>query len=338
MHSITKNRLDEDSIKKLVEHHFGDDWQVKEIKELEAGMFNAAYLIVGNTTSVPKDMVLKIGVKPDKEVMRYEKDIMISEIEALKLLDQKEGILVPELYAYDTSRRIIDSDYIFMETYKGESMFPLYKKIDKENLVSVKKQLARVMAQMHKIKGDHFGYSKTRINKQFDNWKDAFLDMFDMLIEDAMEKGVKLPFKKLNQILDMNKMYLDDVLEPSFVDYDIWLGNIFLTKNGDLYELEGIIDFERSFFGDPLADFVSLIHLFYNVENDKKFWSEYCESYGRDTEITLSERQRILLYEIYLYSILMVETFRYSRIYGFFQKAWAKHRLKKAMRRIVMEK
>lgn len=69
----------------------------------------------------------------------------------------------------------------------------------------------------------------------------------------------------------------------------------------------GVIDGERMFWGDPVADFVSLA-LFGELEEDGDFLAGYAEGSGQTLEFSESVRLRLALYRSYLYLIMLVET------------------------------
>ncbi len=59
MKSVTKNLLDEATVKRIAQHQFPGA-RVREVKELGGGMFNAAYLLSGS--GMPEEgLVLKVG-------------------------------------------------------------------------------------------------------------------------------------------------------------------------------------------------------------------------------------------------------------------------------------
>ena len=80
--------------------------------------------------------------------------------------------------------------------------------------------------------------------------------------------------------------------------------------------ITGIIDFERSFFGDPVADLTSAMMLFENVEQEFDFQKGYSEISGTPFLITDDDRIRMNLYRLYMSVILFVESYRYDEQYA----------------------
>ncbi len=108
---------------------------------------------------------------------------------------------------------------------------------------------------------------------------------------------------------------LNEIKTPHLVDFDMWAGNIFIDE-ATCSHIPGIIDFERSFFGDPAADFTSAMMLFDNVEDEPDFRKGYSEISIVPLKITDNDRIRMNLYRLYMAVILFVESYRYDEDYA----------------------
>jgi hypothetical protein len=142
------------------------------------------------------------------------------------------------------------------------------------------------VAALHEVTGPGFGYPQLGLHR---SWTSAFFAMVDAVRGDAERFGVELP------AIPLDPAVFDEVERPALVHFDLWDGNI-LTGTG----LTGLVDGERAFWGDPVAEFVSLA-LFGTIEDDAHFLT----SYG--FEFTDSARVRLAAYQAYLYSIMLVE-------------------------------
>lgn len=107
MKSKTKNRLTESEIHALVKLHFG--CEPEEIRELKGGMFNAIYRM--RLSSSGRDVVLKAGVIPGTPLLSYEQDIMPVEVACYRLIQEQTSVPVPEVLAFDFSKRQIAGKY-----------------------------------------------------------------------------------------------------------------------------------------------------------------------------------------------------------------------------------
>ncbi|MBK1809982.1 aminoglycoside phosphotransferase family protein [Clostridium sp. YIM B02505] len=320
MKSKTKSTLTKEKIVQLVKLNFGEGIEIGEIKELEGGMFNSAYLIGFNN----KDVVLKVSSSPEAKLLSYEKDLMRTEVEVYKLIEEQTKVPTPKVLSYDFSKSEIDSDYFFMSALNGETMKSIRKKLTIENLNIIKEELGDYFAQIHMIKGNYFGYFTENKKLQFNNWKDAFFHMVQMILNDGKKHKVKLPYDRINKALKSNEHYLGSIKVPSLVDYDLWAGNVFLIKKDGYYHVEGIVDFERAFWGDPYADFPTAIMILKDIQEEPVFWESYTKTAGIDKKLTKEDFVRITMYELYIGLIMSVETYRYDIAYGTFQRIYAK--------------
>ena len=329
MKSRTKNRLSENKIKELVRIHFGRECETGEITELTGGMFNAIYRIERKNE---KDaVILKVGVIPDATLLTYERDIMPVEVECYRMIREQTTVPVPEVLAYDFSKRYIESNYFFMTELKGEPFSKVMKKMGQENADRIREELAGYLYQIHGVKGKYFGYFTKDERRQYSTWKEAFFHMFRQILADGREHRVKLPYARIMAALQRHDGSLEDVREPSLVEYDCHEGNIFVKKTGNSYTIEGILDFERAFWGDPIADFPTAFVFTDDIRKETAFLNAYLRVSGRNA-YTETDAVKYQLYRMYILTIMAAETFRYGFLYGKLQGMWAKWQLRKCLR------
>lgn len=329
MKSKTKNRLSENKIKELVRIHFGRECETGEITELTGGMFNAIYRIERKNE---KDaVILKVGVIPDTTLLTYERDIMPVEVECYRMIREQTTVPVPEVLAYDFSKRYIESNYFFMTELKGEPFSKVMKKMGQENADRIREELAGYLYQIHGVKGNYFGYFTKDERRQYSTWKEAFFHMFRQILADGREHRVKLPYARIMAALQRHDGSLEDVREPSLVEYDCHEGNIFVKKTGNSYTIEGILDFERAFWGDPIADFPTAFVFTDDIRKETAFLNAYLRVSGRNA-YTETDAVKYQLYRMYILTIMAAETFRYGFLYGKLQGMWAKWQLRKCLR------
>lgn len=315
MESITKNRQTADSIKLMVQKAFGtQDISEIAVKELTEGFFNVAYEV-----RLPdKAVILKIAPPKDAKVMSYEKNMMNAEVEALRLISDRTDVPVPRILFYDNSHTICNADYFFMEKIEGDNFFTLKNNglISYEAQNEIFHQAGYYNYEMNRISGTTFGYIGLP-SMQGDNWKEVFLAMAEDVLRDGENIVINLgvSYDEVRELLLKASFSLDEVKRPSFVHWDLWDGNIFV-KDG---KITGIIDFERALWAEPLMEFYFRGHI-----NIKDFY----EGYG----VNLKEQApiRSLLYDMYLFLIMIVET-KYRMYPDDWQYGFATKQLARAM-------
>ena len=331
MKSRTKNRLSEEKIRELVKIHFGEDCETGAITELKGGQFNAIYRI---ERKKEKDaVVLKVGVVPGTTLLTYEQDIMPVEVACFHMIREQTTVPVPEVLACDFTKKHIKSNYFFMTALEGQQFSAAKKKMNREQTDQIKEELAGYLYQIHSIRGPHFGYFTEDKSRQYSAWKEAFLQMFRQILADSRAHKVKLPYDRMCAVLQKYSGYLEDVTEPSLVEYDCHEGNIFVKKTDSGYTIEGILDFERAFWGDPIADFPAAFVFTDDIRKEKAFLKAYLEISGKK-EDTEADHVKYQLYRMYILTIMAAETFRYGWLYGKLQGTWAKWGIRKCLRRL----
>jgi aminoglycoside phosphotransferase (APT) family kinase protein len=149
--------------------------------------------------------------------------------------------------------------------------------------------------------------------------------MIDAVLDDARRYGARLPRPADEVAATAASAYgaLDEVTVPRLVHFDLWPGNILVDRADGAVRIGGLIDGERMFWGDPLADFVSLA-LLGDIRNDGEFLAGYREAGGR-VRFDTPARLRLALYRAYLYLIMLTETI--PRRVGEEQERWVGERV-----------
>lgn len=329
MKSITKNLLTEDKIRELAKINFGDSCEVRNITELKGGMFNAIYQMERNPEG--DKIVLKVGVIPGTPLLTYEKNVMPTEVACFQMVAEQTTVPVPRILAYDFSKTHIKSNYFFMTSMEGVTLSSVMRKMDKANLNRIREELAGYLWQIHQIKGPYYGYFTEDKTKQYHTWEKAFLAMFAQLLSDAKEHHTKLPYKRIQEALSQNASYLRELKQPALVEYDCHEGNIFVKEINGEYKIEGILDLERAFWGDPAADFPAAFVFSDDIRKEPVFLTAYQKAAGKHT-FTEADAKRDQLYRMYILTIMATEIFRYGPLYGKLQHMWAKHGIKKCLK------
>ncbi|TCM48173.1 phosphotransferase family protein [Kribbella sp. VKM Ac-2568] len=240
-------------------------------EELTEGTFNTVYRI-GRPDG---DLILKLSPDPDAPGLTYEQDLIHTEAEFYRAaLGQAP---VPEVVHEG-------EDYLLMTALPGTTLQSAGAD------AGVRGELGGIVASLHEVTGTGFGYPQKGLVQR---WSEAFLSMVDDVLGDAERYAVRLPrpAEQIWQAALDRKDLLDDVRTPRLIHFDLWDGNV-LVEDG---RITGLVDGERAFWGDPVAEFVSLSLL-------SSLDEELLAGYGSDVD-----REKLSLYRVYLYLIMLVE-------------------------------
>ncbi len=281
----------------------GVSWdQVAGCRSLTGGTFNAVHLVdLADGTR----LVVKIPPGPDTPLLRYEKGILGTEALYYQLAGQCSDVRVPAMVAVDTTGA--SGGYLVMTHCPGSPWPELAPLPSGTERAELRAELGRQVARLHTITGTGFGYPSGAVGPLQGSWRAAFADMVNAVLADAGRFAVTLPRPAagIQDWFTARAAVLDEVTTPVLVHFDLWDGNILVEQGSARRRIGALIDAERAFWGDPLAEFVSLA-LFADIEQDTAFLQGYRAAGGTVT-FDFAARQRLSLYRAYLYLIMWVE-------------------------------
>lgn len=286
-------------------------------REIMDGWFNTIYILEladGSRT------VLKISPPPDFVPMRYERDIMATEVAVHRRLAQA-GLQVPRILADCPDGDGLGHPWFIMEFVEGTSWNNLRKSRTPEQCDMVDAAIARQAARINEIQGKRFGrWHEDRCSSL--SWADSFQAMAEDLLSDAHDKSVRLSRSEneLRGLFQAAHDDLDEVGTPRLVLWDLHHGNVMVQP--DTLELTGFLDTDRAVWGDPLMEFY-----FRPLANTSAAWKtayrrtciEAGTIYPADTP---GAKRRMTLYDLYLALVMVIEVA--YRGYGTEHEKWVR--------------
>jgi aminoglycoside phosphotransferase (APT) family kinase protein len=283
----------------------GISWdQVAGSRLLTGGTFNAVHLV---SLADGTRLVVKIPPAAGTPLLRYERQgILATEALYYQLAGECRDVTVPDVVAVDTADAA--GGYLVMTECPGTPWPQLAPPPAGAERDELRAALGGQVARLHTITGPGFGYPSEPVGPLRETWRAAFFDMVNAVLADAETFAVTLP-RPIADILEwfnVRAVVLDEVTTPALVHFDLWDGNILVESGPAGHRIGALIDAERAFWGDPLAEFVSLA-LYGDIERDTAFLDGYRGAGGTVT-FDVAARLRLSLYRAYLYLIMWVET------------------------------
>lgn len=307
---ITKTPITLDAAQKIIQYHYGSKSQISAFTELTDGMFNSAFLIeFGDGLK----QVLKVAPRDEVRVLRYERNIMHTEVEVLRLVKARTEIPVPSVSFYDTSRHLINNDYYLMDFVPGVAYHKLRAQYSPAEQYAIDHQTGVYLRQVNGIQGTGFGLFAFP-EEQVQTWREGFDGLLKDILLDGQEFPVELhlPYAEIYARLSRRFDRLDEVQMPSLVHWDLWDGNIFIDPQTKA--ITGYIDFERALWADPLME----VNFGAFGENPA-----FLAGYGVEMLDTPAKKCRRILYNIYLFLIMVIECY-YRHFATQDQENWAR--------------
>ena len=243
--SKTKYEASKAEIRELFSFHKMGN--VLDVAALGNGEFNAAYKV---TCDNGTDYALKIAPPESASVLSYEKNMMEAEVFWYSQMHEKTDILCPRVFISDFSKKIVKSNCFIMEMMAGKALWEAG--LSDQEYEAVQKQKISMLTKIHRIANDRYGYIQTGLD---DSWYEALKNMALRLVADCKKLGHDTPDgETFLRFIDKHEKLLRAV-PCRMVNFDLWDSNVLYNE-----ETGRIcwIDPERGFWGDPVADFITL--------------------------------------------------------------------------------
>lgn len=297
MKSKTKRKVPQSAVTEMLRaHSLGE---AVEIKEMGGGYFNTVLKV---KTDDGKCYAIKIAPNNSSNVLTYEKELIKSEVEFYRLLQNVKSVHFPEIYGFSTDENQ-PYQYLIMEFIEGKMMSEM--RLSSEQKDKYMYDLGVITAEIHKIKNDSgFGYLQNGLKQ---TWAQAYTSMVENLITDAERKNAEVPFiNEIRKAIEKNRGALEEVKSPSLVHFDIWAGNV-IIKDG---KIRSVIDCERAMFGDVMGEFISLqFSPVFSITAHKSLFDGYNSAAENPVTFSKTEMARINLMRVYLSMIMYIETY-----------------------------
>ncbi|GIH93714.1 phosphotransferase family protein [Planobispora siamensis] len=294
MDSKTKRSLTPGQLDALLRRAMGTG--VVSSAELTDGFANAVWRL---TLGDGREVVLKLSPPPELEQLRYERDLLRTEAMVYGLAP----LPGPELLCAGFDDPVLGGDYLILSALDGVS----WNHAKPPETGDLWREVGGHLARLHTVTGEVYGYPHAGLTGP--TWRSAFLTMVGALLDDARRYDIALPAtaEEIMAAVRSRAGALDEVTSPRLVHFDVWPGNVFLTPgppNG-APRVQAIIDHERAFWGDPLADFVTPT-IFGELRETDEIVAGYREA-GGVVPFDEAARLRMACYRLYLGLILLVE-------------------------------
>jgi aminoglycoside phosphotransferase (APT) family kinase protein len=273
---------------------------VDRVELLTGGMFATTYRVtLGDGTRV----VVKTAPTDTDRLLRYEHDLLRTEAAVYALAADRPDLLMPRVLLTDLSRTVLPTDVLVVSHLDGVPLVDAGE-LDPAVRDTVQRELGAFMARLHTVHGERFGYPNADAGLHAATWAEAFGRMVEALLDDASRWGTPLPSAEIRAALEKHRAVLDDVQVPALVHTDLWSGNLFVDPSTGA--LLGVIDTERSVWGDPLLELAGADQLGRGPA-PAALLDGYAAAGGAFGLSTASGATRLELYRMYMCLVLLVE-------------------------------
>ncbi len=254
-----------------------------QIKRFEKGMVNDVFLLNNK-------YVLKINTgHPKLPKLKKEKEIY-------ELL-AKTNIPVPKVYAYDSSKSIIDYPYMIMEKIEGNSLNDSFGSMDKKSKLEQISKMGELLAKIHSITFENFGeeFSDGKFNGQ--STYNGFMQKYVKEILQKVKESKTLEESKIKRIQNYFNENKDFDITPkaSLLHGNFNYDNL-LIKGGII---KGIVDWEwaKSMHNEEEVG----IFIYRVLKEDKEFTESFRKGYEKILKLDQAFDTRYKAYNLLYY-------------------------------------
>ncbi len=227
----------------------GKATEVRSAVELGWGSYNTTFRV--ELAGAP--VVLRVAPSPEAQ-LRSERHWLRSEYAATAWLVGL-GTLVPHLLGADFTHQVIGRDYMLQTLLPGVPAPDKLPTYDRALWPGFFAQLGALTRRVHEVVGESWGPLAAPVDGR---WSDALLrSLADSIADLARWSLPSDDVARLCAIVEPNRDRLDHIAgldQPRLLHGDLWTANILLDPAADEPTVVGVVDSERSWWGDPFAD------------------------------------------------------------------------------------
>ncbi|GAX58589.1 phosphotransferase family protein [Streptomyces olivochromogenes] len=257
-----------DEIEAICRRIFGPHTAVLSATELGTGMYNTTFEVT--VAGQERPMILRIAPEPGRQ-FTSERALMRNEYASLPYLAELAP-LMPRLIAADFTHEVIGRDYMLQTLLDGipatehlraypRSMWPVFYR-----------RLGEIARRVHTVRGPSFG---PVAGPAYGTWSKAVAASLEDIATDL--EGADLDAADVRKVVAAalrHRTVLDEITEPRLLGGDLWVPNALLDHDAPEPTITGVYDFDRTWWGDPAADWTIRMVMAKSDER-QAFWETY---------------------------------------------------------------
>jgi aminoglycoside phosphotransferase (APT) family kinase protein len=243
---------------------FGGEVQIESVRELGGGTFNETYLIeLASKTQV----ILRVA--PPARADTYWDDVALMRREHhIVPFFASIAPWMPKTIVTDFTHQVIERDYVFQTYIEGERWSDIEDELTPDEDAELWRQCGEIVRRMHETTGEQFGFPPP--GRPFSRWSEVILDRFARIRESMLAHQLDVTaFTTISGVAKANIALLDEIDTPRLLHGDLWTFNLIVRRHGDRPAIVGVLDVDRAWWGDPMADWIIFLLA---VREDEPEW------------------------------------------------------------------
>jgi aminoglycoside phosphotransferase (APT) family kinase protein len=234
-------------IQAMCRRAFGAGVRVGSATELGLGAYNSTYRV---ELAGHRPVILRVAPEPDRQ-FRIEHALMRNEHATIPFLAGLAELL-PGTLAADFTHQVIGRDYLVQTLLDGAPAPDGLSRYPRPAWASFFGQLGGIARAVHDVTGDRFGMVA---GPGYDTWSQALIGYFEDAAADLQDAGLDAgDARRLAEAAARHRDVLDEISRPRLLHGDLWTVNLLIDADAPEPRITGVVDCDRGWWGDPLAD------------------------------------------------------------------------------------
>jgi aminoglycoside phosphotransferase (APT) family kinase protein len=283
----------------------GPSIKIVSADELGGGQYNNTYRI--NISGREQSVVLRVAPEPVRQFIS-ESQLMRNEYASAPWLTALAS-MTPRILGADWSHEVIGRDFMVQSYLSGVPAPDRLGDYPRSTWPGFFRQIGDIARDVHAVRGLRFG---PVADPKYSSWSEAVTASLELICADIEGVGLDAcDIRKVIEACGRSDVALDDVVEPRMLAGDLWTVNVMLDATAVEPLITGVFDLDRTWWGDPAADWtIRMAAAKPGTERDA-FW----ESYGpQDRSPAAVLRSRV--YEARHLGAIRLERHRLGNIDG----------------------
>jgi aminoglycoside phosphotransferase (APT) family kinase protein len=227
--------------------------RVVSARELSGGTFNTTFLI----TFDDQQVILRIAPPPTADLLWDEQWLMRRE-QQIQPFFAALAPLMPRTLMADFTHQLIDRDYLFQTYLAGERWDEIAERFTPDEQLRLWEQFGSITKTIHSTIGTTFGGPYPA--REFPVWSQTILYRLENALQAMTDAQLDVTdLRSALAIVRSQTARLDVIHQPRLMHGDLWLFNILVTREVNGPTITGILDADRAWWGDPLADWTMFV-------------------------------------------------------------------------------
>jgi aminoglycoside phosphotransferase (APT) family kinase protein len=260
--------LTAEEIERVCRRAFGGDATPVSAVELGRGVYNNVYRVTLADQARP--VILRVA-PPDGRQFRSERRLMRNEYASLPWL-AVIAPLMPRVLAVDWSHEVIGRDWMIQTHLDGIPAPEHLGMYPRTAWPAFFRQMGSIARSVHDVRGPRFGPVS---GPGYATWSEAVITSLEEIAADLDGVGLDAAdVRKVAAVATHESAVIDEVTEPRLLTGDLWTVNALMAPGAPEPVITGVMDFDRTWFGDPAADWTIRMATA-KADEREAFWEPY---------------------------------------------------------------